>query len=437
MKGALENDVEESVATYIFDLMEKFAGYGFNKSHSAAYALVSYQTAWLKAHYPAEFMAAVLSADMDNTEKVVMLIDDCRQLGLTIVPPDINQSEYRFTVNEDGHIVYGMGAIKGAGEAILNLFTEERVANGNYKSLANLCERISAQKINKRIMETLIKAGAFDNTGFNRHSLMEFLPEALRMSSQFHRDQGFGQSDLFGGAMAIEDDSHVCPHLEEWPERERLQLEKVSLGLYLTGHPINEYKAELKQFVSHRLIDLVEDDSQKKHNKTPIIIAGLVSDIRFQTTDRGKRAFIQLDDQSAYYETMIFNDVLEQYEDLIVKDEVLIIEGKLNTDWSGNTRLRVEVLHDINSARNTFARRLRVTVNQAKHSNTFNENAQEQLEHLFTTQEPTSCPIVIEYKTNSVTANIQLGPTYQAPLYEDSIKQMIKYFGENTVHVEY
>ena len=437
MKGALENDVEESVATYIFDLMEKFAGYGFNKSHSAAYALVSYQTAWLKAHYPAEFMAAVLSADMDNTEKVVMLIDDCRQLGLTIVPPDINQSEYRFTVNDDGHIVYGMGAIKGAGEAILNTFTEERIANGNYKSLANLCERISAQKINKRIMETLIKAGAFDNTGVNRHSLMEFLPEALRMSSQHHRDQGFGQSDLFGGAMAIEEDNQVCPKLEEWPEREKLRLEKLSLGLYLTGHPINEYKNELKQLCNYRLIDLVEDDGQQKYNKKPVIIAGLVSDIRFQTTDRGKRAFIQLDDQSAYYETMIFHDVLEQYEDLIIKDELLIIEGKLNTDWSGNTRLRVETLHDINSARRTFARRLRLKITKTEINNSFDDESLQHFQNLFTTQEETSCPIFIEYQNNTARANIQLGTTYQAPLHQDSIKQMLKYFGEDSVRIEY
>ena len=436
MKGALENNVEESVATYIFDLMEKFAGYGFNKSHSAAYALVSYQTAWLKAHYPAEFMAAVLSADMDNTEKVVMLIDDCRQLGLTIVPPDINQSEYRFTVNDKGHVVYGMGAIKGAGEGILNLITEERLKNGNYQSLANLCERIDSQKINKRILETLIKAGAFDNTGANRHSLMEFLPEALRMSSQHHRDQGIGQADLFGGAMAIENDSHVCPELEEWPERERLKLEKIALGLYLTGHPINEYKAELSQITTHRLIDLVEDDGQQKYNKLPVLIAGLVSDIRFQSTDRGKRAFIKLDDQSAYYELMIFDDVLSESEELIIKDEVLIIEGKLNTDWSGNTRLRVETLHNIDSARAAFARRLLINIDQ-RNSSKFISEINSSFKDLLSLQDKASCPIFINYKTKSSSVSLQLGSAYQAPLQQESLKKVKHLFGNASIKIEY
>ena len=435
MKGALENKVDESVATYIFDLMEKFAGYGFNKSHSAAYALVSYQTAWLKAHYPAEFMAAVLSADMDNTEKVVTLIDDCRQLGLTIVPPDINQSEYRFTVNDEGHIVYGMGAIKGAGEGILNIITEERIANGNYTSLANLCERIDSQKINRRILETLIKAGAFDNTGANRRSLMEFLPEALRMASQHHRDQGIGQADLFGGAMAVEADSNVCPVLEEWPERERLKLEKLALGLYLTGHPINEYKDELQQITTHRLIDLVEDDGQKKYNKQTVLIAGLVSDTRFQTTERGRRAFITLDDQSAYYEFMVFDDVIKEGEAFIVKDEVLIVEGKLNTDWSGNTRLRVEALHDINSAREHFARRLLI---QAE---TLDQDAINKVRTLFNKQfkqqNNKSCPIVIDYKTQNAKARLQLGINYHAPLQQEAINQLKQHFGKTSVRIEY
>ncbi len=436
IKGALENKVDESVATYIFDLMEKFAGYGFNKSHSAAYALVSYQTAWLKAHYPAEFMAAVLSADMDNTEKIVTLIDDCRQLGLSIVPPDINQSEYRFTVNDEGHIVYGMGAIKGAGEGILNIITEERIANGNYTSLANLCERIDSQKINRRILETLIKAGAFDNTGVNRHSLMAFLPEALRMADQHHRDQGIGQADLFGGAMAVEADSNVCPILEEWSERERLKLEKLALGLYLTGHPINEYKDELQQITTHRLIDLVEDDGQKKHNKQTVLIAGLVSDTRFQTTERGRRAFITLDDQSAYYEFMVFDDVIKEGEAFIVKDEVLIVEGKLNTDWSGNTRLRVEALHDINSAREHFARRLFIQAETLDDNDAINKT-----KALFNTQfkqqTNKSCPVVISYKTQNAKVCLQLGANYHASLQQEAINQLKQHFGKISVRIEY
>jgi DNA polymerase-3 subunit alpha len=443
MKGALENEVEESLATYIFDLMEKFSGYGFNKSHSAAYALVSYQTAWLKSHYPAEFMAAVLSADMDNTEKVVMLIDDCRQLEINIVAPDINQSHYRFSVNDAGDIVYGLGAIKGAGEAILNLITQEREDKGNYRSLADLCQRISAQKINRRILETLIKAGAFDNTGANRNSLMAFLPEALRMSNQHHRAKGFGQSDLFGGAMAIEQDQQVCPVLKEWPERQRLDYEKKSLGLYLTGHPIKEYQAELQQMISHRLVELAEIDEEQRYSQQPVLIAGLVSDFRFQNTDKGKRAFITLDDQSAYYEMLIFSDVLEQFETLICKDELLIIEGKLNSDWSGKTRLRVETLHDMYSARNTFARNLVLSIDRIhpeKNSTDLDkieDDLIQTLREFIDQQSNSSCPIIINYTTATEQTHLRLGSQYHAPLQCDVIQKMRQAFGQNSITIKY
>jgi len=443
MRGALENKVEESVATYIFDLMQKFAGYGFNKSHSAAYALVSYQTAWLKAHYPAEFMAAVLSADMDNTEKVVMLIDDCRQLDLSIIAPDINQSNYRFSVNDAGEIVYGLGALKGAGEAILNLITQEREDKGHYRSLADLCQRISAQKINRRILETLIKAGAFDNTGANRNSLMTFLPDALRMSNQHHRDQGVGQSDLFGGAITIEQDQQVCPVLEEWPERQRLDQEKKSLGLYLTGHPINAYKEELNQMISHRLVELAEIDEEQRYSQQPVLIAGLVSDFRFQNTDKGKRAFITLDDQSAYYEMLIFNDVLEQFETLICKDELLIIEGKLNSDWSGKTRLRVEILHDMHSARNTFARHLVLSIDRPQYEDKsinidqVEDDLIQMLSEFFQQQSSNSCPIIIKYSTATEQTHLQLGSQYHAPLQCDAIQKLRQAFGQNSVTIKY
>jgi len=177
MEGSLKNNVEEKNATEIFDLMALFAEYGFNKSHSAAYALVSYQTIWLKAHYPAAFMAAVLSADMDSTEKVVTFVDDCRQMGLEVVPPDVNRSQYRFSTEHEGNVVFGLGAIKGAGESALSIILEEREQNGDFKSLADLCQRVASSKVTKRVLETLIKAGGFDSLGKNRRSLLEHLPE--------------------------------------------------------------------------------------------------------------------------------------------------------------------------------------------------------------------------------------------------------------------
>ena len=244
MDGARKLAVDESQATYIFDLMEKFAEYGFNKSHSAAYALVAFQTAWLKAHHPAAFMAAVLSADMDNTDKVVTLLDDCRQLGLQVLPPDINRSDFQFTVDEQNRIIYGLGAVKGAGEAALSVLVEQRRKDGAFKSLADVCKRAGSQKVNRRVLETLIKAGAFDSLGGTRRTLLAFLPEAMRMAEQHLRDQGTGQSDLFGGMFGgVKEDrpESAMPALPEFAEKERLRLEKETLGLYLTGHPLDEY----------------------------------------------------------------------------------------------------------------------------------------------------------------------------------------------------
>ncbi len=413
-----------------------------SNSHSAAYALVSYQTAWLKAHYPAEFMAAVLSADMDNTEKVVMLIDDCRQLDLSIVPPDINQSDYRFSVNNKGEIVYGLGALKGAGEGILNIITSERETGGEYRSLAHLCQRISAKKVNRRILETLVKAGAFDNTGSNRHSLMSFIPEALRMSNQHHQAQGFGQSDLFGGAMAIEADDKVCLVLEEWPERQRLTYEKDSLGLYLTGHPISEYKAELDQIVTRPLVFLTDMEDGEPYSTVPdakLIIAGLISDFRFQTTDKGKRVFVTLDDRSAYYEMLIFSDVLEGKEALICKDELLVVQGSLKRDYLGKTRIRIENIYDIASTRNTFARQMILSVDQQQWQDDtqYASTMLDTLDSLCVTAEESQCVVKIQYSNTQAKVDLRLGANYRAPIQQDSIVALRKIFGKQAVNIEY
>jgi DNA polymerase-3 subunit alpha len=433
MQGALKNNVEEKNATEIFDLMALFAEYGFNKSHSAAYALVSYQTIWLKAHYPAAFMAAVLSADMDNTEKVVTFIDDCRQAGLEVVPPDVNRSQYRFSTEHEGNVIFGLGAIKGAGESALSIILKEREQNGAFKSMADLCERVASRKVTKRILETLIKAGAFDSLGKNRNSLLAHLPEVLRMADQKHRADAVGQADLFGGSMVVEKDEKLVPNLPEWEERERLRLEKNALGLYLTGHPINEYEDEIKQLRSHTLSDLTEDDGAQKYQNVPVILAGLVSAIRTQNTEKGKRAFVQLDDKTAYYEVFIFSNVYEDFKHLIVKEEVLIIEGSLNTDFSGNMRLRINTLHDMDSARKTFARGLQLSVKKAQTEN----GLVERLEELLPQQTDTACPVFIRYETDDATAQIRLGKGVNAPLDDNSLTALRKELGDNGVRVCY
>ena len=432
MEGSQKNNVEKQNATEIFDLMALFAEYGFNKSHSAAYALVSYQTIWLKAHYPAAFMAAVLSADMDNTEKVVTFVDDCRQIGLEVIPPDVNRSKYRFSTEHEGNVVFGLGAIKGAGESALSIILEEREKNGHFSSLADLCQRVASSKVTKRVLETLIKAGGFDSLGKNRRSLLEHLPEVLRMADQNHQAAKFGQNDLFGGSMVVEEDEKIAPYLEEWPERERLLLEKNALGLYLTGHPIDEYEDEIKQLRSHKLSDLADDDGTQKYQKVPVILAGLVSAIRTQNTEKGKRAFVQLDDKTAYYEIFIFSNVYEEFEHLIQKEELLIIEGSLNTDFSGNMRLRINTLHDIASARQTFARRLQLSIHKNQTTNGLVEHLSELLP-----QQQATCPVFINYETEDATAQIRLGEEFNAALDNESLQALRKKLGKEAVRVSY
>ncbi|MEC7284857.1 MAG: DNA polymerase III subunit alpha, partial [Pseudomonadota bacterium] len=248
-EGAKGNNIDPDLAMKIFDLVEKFAGYGFNKSHSAAYALVSYQTLWLKVHYPAEFMAAVMSADMDNTDKIVTLVDECERMGIEILPPDLNAGKYKFTVDSEGRIVYGIGAIKGVGEGPIEAIIEARETQGAFKDLFDFCAKIDIKRVNKRVLEKLVLAGAMDNLGPHRASLMASLPEALAAAGQHAKAESFGQSDMFGLLTTEpEDVKQAFADVPEWPEKVWLEGEKDTLGLYLTGHPINQYAEELRYY---------------------------------------------------------------------------------------------------------------------------------------------------------------------------------------------
>jgi len=312
VRGAVARGVEEGLASYIFDLMEKFAGYGFNKSHSAAYALVAYQTAWLKAHYPAEFMAAVLSSDMDHTDKVVTFIDECRALGLAVLPPDVNRSDYAFTVRDERTIVYGLGAIKGVGQAAIEALLAARREGGPFRDLHDLCRRVDLRKVNRLVLEALIRAGACDGLGPNRATLMARLGEALAAAEQHGRDADAGQTDLFGGPVAAPLQGGPEPALEEWDEAERLAEEKKALGLYLTGHPYARYEAELAPLVRARLADLAGLAPGAREER--VRVAGLVVQLRVRKTQRGGRiAFLTLDDGTGRVEVRVFDEVFERH----------------------------------------------------------------------------------------------------------------------------
>jgi len=418
-EGSVANNIDEAIATYIFDLMEKFAGYGFNKSHSAAYALVAYQTAWLKAHYPAAFMAAVLSSDMDNTDKVVVLIEECREMKLTIRPPDINLSEHKFTVNDQGEIVYGLGAIKGVGEsAVEDVIINERNQNGFYTGLYDLCKRVDLRKVNRRVLEALIKAGAFDSINPCRASHLAELPTALKVAEQHGKNAQTGQNDLFGLAIddavsATEGSEAYSNRVEPWSESERLDAEKSILGLYLTGHPISQYEAELRQFTNGKLSALKETMDRTRGNLNARV-AGLVIDIRIRQTKNGKTiASVILDDRSDRLECVVFGELFEQSRDLFVRDKLLIVEGSLGLDsFSGNLRLNVDKVLDITQARGAFARGIELVWDAAS-----NPQAAAVLpERLLAVLQPYqggACPVDMAYLASSAKAVLRLGDSWR------------------------
>jgi DNA polymerase-3 subunit alpha len=354
VNGAVARGVREAQATHIFDLMEKFAGYGFNKSHSAAYALLSYQTAWLKAHHPAHFMAAVLSSDMDKTDKVVNLIDECASMGLDILPPDVNESAYAFKVAGQSGIRYGMGAIKGVGASAVEAIVGERTAHGPYASLADMCRRIDLQRVNRRVLEALIRSGSLDGIGANRATLFAELDRAMHLGEQNSRAASTGQVDLFGLTAA---QNGV---VSDWSDAERLAGERETLGLFLSGHPITPYEADLKFLVSARLADAggprpVSENGRGWSASKPATVGGLVLEIR----RRANRVTLILDDRTGRLEVSLFEELFQQNRDIIVKDAILLVDGSLRyDDFIEAWRLQAKSLMHIDRARERYARRL-------------------------------------------------------------------------------
>ena len=436
LEGSVQNNVEEDIATYVFDLMEKFAGYGFNKSHSAAYALVAYQTAWLKAHYPSAFMAAVLSSDMDNTDKVVILIEECRQMKQVILPPAINMSMYKFTVNEASDIIYGLGAIKGVGQGAIEDMILERQANGLFLGLYDLCQRVDLRKFNRRVLEALIRAGAFDEFDDNRASHLAELPTALRVAEQHGKMAKTGQNDMFAlPGLESEDDDEGSSGAYElavtpWTDHERLAAEKLTLGLFLTGHPIDSYEDELKHYTHGKIAAL-----KVGRGSVEARVAGLIVEFRTRQNKKGNTmGFATLDDNSGRLECALFGDVYEKYRGLLGKDCVLIAEGGLAIDnFSGNLRLTVEKLYDIDQAREQFARGLQLTWNNASTVN----HISTQLTEVLTPFKRGGCPVSIAYSSDEARATVQLGDEWRVHPTDELIARLKTLLGADAVEIRY
>ncbi len=405
-EGAIKNGVDGELSMKIFDLVEKFAGYGFNKSHSAAYALVSYQTLWLKTHYPAQFMAAVMSADMDNTDKIVTLVDECDRMGLPLLPPDVNKGLFRFTVDDDLKIVYGIGAIKGVGEGPVESILQAR-EDGPFIDLFDFCARVDLKKLNKRVIEKLICAGALDTLGPHRAAMMATLPEAIRAADQHAKAEAIGQHDMFGLLNSEPEDSkQQFVECTPWPDKVWLEGERETLGLYLTGHPINQYLKELKHYTSGRLKDVHPTERGKT-----IKAAGLVVATRVMMTKRGsKMGLVTLDDKSARLEVMLFTEAFEKFGELLEKDRILIVEGEVQyDDFSGGNRMTARNIIDMGEARSHFAHAVEVDLDATKVDPQWLAHFQEAL----TPWKAGTVPVVINYAQPQAKAQFKLGEEWR------------------------
>ncbi|WP_029573130.1 DNA polymerase III subunit alpha, partial [Pseudomonas syringae] len=441
--GCKTNNIDPDLAGNIFDLVEKFAGYGFNKSHSAAYGLVSYQTAWLKTHYPAPFMAAVLSADMHNTDKVVTLIEEVRTMKLRLDAPDVNTSEFKFTVSDDGRILYGLGAIKGVGEGPVEAITDAR-QDGPFKDLFDFCARVDLKRVNKRTLDGLIRSGALDRLGpyfelepkayqanidRNRSVLLAALEEAIQAAEQTARSHDSGHADLFGG-LFVEADADVYANHRKTRElslKDRLRGEKETLGLYLTGHPIDEYEGEIRRFARQRIIDL-------KPARDTQTVAGLIIALRVMKNKKGdKMGFITLDDRSARIEASLFAEAFHSAQSLLQTDAMVVVEGEVsNDDFSGGLRLRAKRVMSIEDARTNLAESLRVTVRAEALKG-------DRLRWLgdLCKRHRGACPITVDYTGQDARALLQLGEAWRIDPADSLIQALRDQFGRENVFLQY
>ena len=430
-EGAVKNGVDAELSMKIFDLVEKFAGYGFNKSHSAAYALVSYQTLWLKAHYPAEFMAAVMTADMDNTEKVVGLVDVCWRMGLKVLPPDINSGLYHFHVNDEGEIVYGIGAIKGVGEGPIEAILEAR-KDGYFKDIFDLCARTDTKKLNRRVMEKLIMSGAFDRLGPHRAALMSSLEDALKAADQHAKAEAIGQADMFGVlAEAPEQVERSYANIPKWQDEIILEGERETLGLYLTGHPINRYLKEIERY-THGL-------RLKDVNPTPrgqmTTVVGLVLASKVITTKRGNRIGVcTLDDRSGRLEIMLFSDALERYQHLLEQDRILIASGQVSfDDFSGGLKMVVRELLDISEAREKYARGLAISLTDGQ----IDEQLLHRLRGALEPHRSGTIPVHLYYQKDDARARMRFGATWRVTPTDTLLTDLRTLLGNEQVELEF
>jgi len=442
-KGAIDRGVDGELAMKIFDLVEKFAGYGFNKSHSAAYALVSYQTLWMKTHFPAPFMAAVMSADMDNTEKIVTLVDECGNMGIDLLPPDVNAGHYKFTVNDKDQIVYGIGAVKGVGEGPIDAIITARKNGGKFTDLFDFCARLDLKKTNKRILQKLIKSGAMDSLGpyyqqnkttqqgTNRASLFEALPEAIKAAEQHAKAESLGQNDLFGLINDEQTDSRQSfKSVKPWTEESWLEGEKETLGLYLTGHPINRYLSEIKKYASNRLVGMQPTGRDKQ-----AIAVGLVIGVRVLVNKRGRRwALVTLDDKSARMDIRLFPDDYDRFAELLVNDAILVCSGQVSfDDYSGGNTMTARDIMTVTNARENYLSSIDINLNKS----TIADDFIEQFSKVLTPYKEGMCPVRVFFHREEAQALLELGVQWRVTPADLLLNELRALLGEEQVALQF
>ncbi len=432
LKGAKLRGVSEQKAEIIFGLIEKFAGYGFNKSHSAAYALVAYQTAWLKTKYPGPFMAAVLSADMDNTEKVVNMIRECRLLKIELFQPDVNKSEYRFVPYENDKIRYGLGAIKGLGTNIVDGILREKKARGPFSSMVDLCKRVREPKINRRSLELLVKAGSFDSIDSGRTRLLRKVDYALQIAEQDRQAKEVGQKDLFGLEQPDRDEKKEDTHDRVDPisdpnsqNDEILNWEKDSLGLYLTGHPIDCYTQDLKLLTSSTISELKQGKNQ---------IAGLIVGVRTIRTRKGEIGVITVDDRTGIAELILENTVFNRHIDLLIPEKIAIFNGWCNLDkYTNKMNMQVDSVSSLDLLREQHASQIVLEIEEAS----INDALIEALAKILREADSGTTQVCLFCVSRQSTARFRFGKEWRVKANSFLIDSLKRLLSQDKIKIEY
>ena len=432
VSGALKNQVNEKTATSIFDLMEKFAGYGFNKSHSVAYALLAYQTAWLKTHYPAAFMAAVLSADMNNTDKIVRLIEELRRMKLVLKPPSINTSDHKFRVVDARTILFGLGAIKGVGRSASISLCEERQQRGEFSDLFEFCRRVDPRRVNKRVIEALIRAGTLDDLGRQRSVLAASLEKALKFAEQYVDSAGSGQDDMFGmelftGPAGSRNEPEI-PYVSvpDWEDHERLMGEKETLGFYLKGHPITRYESELATFITANL--------NKVKAGMNLTVAGYIESVRIRTGVRGRLAEIMLDDKTARLQLTVYGENYQLYRDLLQKDQLVIIKGDAVEDdyYESGVAIIVRGVYSLAALREQFAA-LRLKVCNTMLDNGFIHA----LKEILARHGGGTNRVSMEYNNGHISTILNFGSGWSVKISDELLAELTEMVGAANVNLDF